>query len=373
MNSSIKNKRELFDFFQEYIFNAYRELKETNALGRETNLLKTFLIENDLKEEEDKSFYIKNFFILRIKGKDIAPKIIKTSEDDLIHLKYSNLLEVFIDTSDSRIWNLYSISPAVLVDKLVFRTTFSSHFDSLWLTHNFLGELQEHSIPRGFSLDYDFDKFSTEEISPSLKMQISGSKSTMLYQALQQHPNLRDQITLSKIKNKKVDEFDKELFILEDIKYNGKLTAKGNDISLHLSSISTIKQKYKQILATIESTYRFKWKSSSSTLSFDGEPIYIIKEGEPMDVDYISTKLFDGSQPFRLLGIQDNIPGGKSVEVLDLHINSTFTIQVFPDMFVFYLNESVCGNSIIRFFTNLQHAYANAFKVINDIGEDIII
>jgi len=91
-----------------------------------------------------------------------------------------------------------------------------------------------------------------------------------------------------------------------------------------------------------------------------------------MNVEMVCEKIFDGKYPFRLFGKPQDIQGGKLVNVYDLHIGGVFDVQVFPDMFVFYINKEVCGNTILRFYSNLQHNFSNSFTIENDNEENIL-
>jgi hypothetical protein len=108
-------------------------------------------------------------------------------------------------------------------------------------------------------------------------------------------------------------------------------------------------------------------------MHIEGYPIYFVrKDKQYIDVDLVCDRIFDGKNPFKLFGTFTNIPGGKLVNVYDLHIGEVFNVQVFPDMFVFYLNKEVCGNTILRFYSNLQHSFSNSYSVENDNEESIL-
>lgn len=372
----INNKKELFEHFQINIFNAYNQLLENKKFDHDNSLLKTYLLEHDIPKGEDPIFYIKNNFLLKVGPKKIIKPIIRQTKDsELLNLRYKDNLDVYIDLSHDRIWNMYSLGASDKFEKLIQNVSYSTFFDNIWLNHDFLKEFQNNNgISRGFGLDFDYKKFENEEdSSPTLKMQLSGmSLSDKVLDALHLIPELKNHITLSKVKMKKFDKDDNSMFILEDIKYNGKISVRGSDINQHLSTIFELKKDYMGLLTNIENNYRIGWKRIKGNIYVEGYPLYFLKNDEKINVDLVCEKMFDGSRPFKLLGIPKDIKGGKVVEVFDMHIGGVFTIQIFPDMFVIYLNEEICGNTILRFYTNLQHSFSNSFIILND-NEDRIL
>jgi len=373
----INSKKELLEYMQIRISKAYKQLAENQKLDYDSSLLKTHLIEHDLPKDGDIEFYIKNNFILKESSKEIEPIIRRTHDDDLINVHFTGYADLYIDTSHSRIWNLYSLSNSIILKKIIDKVSNSVFFDKIWLHHDFLLNLRQkdNTYTRGFGLNFDYSKFeSDEDISPILKMQLSGvNTSSKVFDILQKVEELKNNFTLSKIKLKTNSTEDSSSFILEDVQYFGKITARGNDITQHISNTGSIKKTYFDILKNIESNYRIGWRNIDGKLHIEGYPIYFVKkDGVEMDVDFVCEKIFDGKNPFKLFGTPQDIPGGKLVNVYDLHIGGVFDVQVFPDMFVFYINQEVCGNTLLRFYTNLQHTFSNSFKIENDNQEDIL-
>ena len=378
MKSQVLNsKKELFNYMQVSISTAYKQLTESQKLNYDSSLLKTYLIEHDIPNNGDIEFYLKNNFFLKEGLREIEPTIRRTNDDDLINVNFDGFADLYIDTSHSRIWNLYSLSNSISLKKIIDKVSNSVFFDKIWLHHDFLLNLRlkDNTHTRGFGLNFDYSKFeSDEDISPILKMQLSGIKtSSTVFDILQKVDELKNNLTLSKIKLKTYNTEDASSFILEDVQYFGKITARGNDITQHISNTQSIKKSYFDILKNIESNYRIGWKNTNGKLNIEGYPIYFVKkDGIEMDVDLVCEKIFDGKNPFKLFGTPSDIPGGKLINVYDLHIGGVFDVQVFPDMFVFYINQEVCGNTILRFYTNLQHTFSNSFKIENDNEEDIL-
>jgi hypothetical protein len=373
----INSKKELFDYLQLNVSSSYKQLLDTQKLEYDSHLLKTFLLEHNIPNDGNIEFFITNSFSFSEGGRDILPVVKRTSDDDLFFIHFNGIADIYLDTSHKRIWNLYSLSNSKNLDRIVSRVSSSTYFDKTWLYHEFLLGLRDrdHTITRGFGLNFDYRKFEIdEELSPVLKMQLSGmNTSSKVFNILSDVEELKSSFTLSKIKLKTYNDDSSDSFILEDVHYHGKVTSRGNDLTQHISNILGIKKSYLNKLNNIETKYRIGWRSIDGRLHIEGYPIYFVKKDKQyIDVDSVCEKIFDGKNPFKLYGKPVNIPGGKSVNVYDLHIGEIFDIQVFPDMFVFYLNKEVCGNTILRFYSNLQHSFSNSYSVQNDNEESLL-
>jgi hypothetical protein len=378
----VNSKKELFEYLNHHISNTYKQLLENKKLDYESSILKTYLIEQDIPDKSNIEFHLKNNFILKDSATEIEPIIKRTRDDELFNISYklsnNDYLNCYLDISDARIWNLYTLGKSIYADKLSARISQSTFFDNLWLYHNFLNSLKELGSIRGYNLNFDFKKFnSDEDLSPVLKMRLSGVKQTeKVFDHLSDITELKTNISISRIKIKSFQEDDYSKFIIDDIRYDGKISARGTEINNHLTNLISIKRKYKLDLKNIEENYRFGWKNANGKISLEGFPIYFIFNNYSpencIDVDLVCSKLFDGTAPFKLFGVPRDIKGGKQIQVYDLHIGGIFNIQVYPDMFVLYIDEEVCGNTILRFYTNLQHFFSNNFKIVNDNDEPII-
>jgi hypothetical protein len=68
--------------------------------------------------------------------------------------------------------------------------------------------------------------------------------------------------------------------------------------------------------------------------------------------------MFSGVEPFRLWGVPVEVgPKAFRVRAVDLHVGETVDFEVFPEVIRVYLPSGGCGNSIIRYYTNLQHTF----------------
>ena len=383
---NILTRRDLFEFLQEQMQTAYRELYDKKRLEYESTLIKTYLLEVDTKRvtfPQNTAFdlILKELFTIKRHKESSKPVVNETNEKGFFEIKYKSVfnkeITFYLDSStDERFWIIYSLSDSKHLDDIVeYCSSKRTDIDRVWLWDKFLETIQKKGHPRGFGLDYDYRKFEPdEEETVYLKMQLWGGKDTEeLYRLLKSAENFRDKIVLSKVRFKKFDTH--EVFALEDIKYNSKFTTRGTSFDVHQSIVTDIRQNYREKLEKIENTYALKWITKDNNgLQIEGYPLHFLPVDATFRIDtsLFCEKVFDGKMPFRLWGIVEDLnKWGKSIEAVDLHTGGKLTFEVYPDIISIYLPEGTCGNTVVRFFTNLQHKFSSLFEVKADDGTDI--
>ena len=174
---------------------------------------------------------------------------------------------------------------------------------------------------------------------------------------------------LGKIRFKEFGD-DKNEFIISDVKFNGKVKSYGTSIGMHRKVLIDLKKKYEDKLLELEQ-YRFKWNPENI---LEGEPLYFVFKSSLEEIlPQFLEKMFDGTVPFRLLGIVSQTGKYEYIaHVVDLHVGEKFVLQIFPDMLLVYLSEEVCANSILRLYTNLQHTLNTEVSVEDDSERKIL-
>lgn len=379
--SHILSRRQLFDFLQGQMQDSYTSLKETQRLSNESNLIKSYIIEANSTDRftENPEGWLNSLF-----GTDGQlhhhVKLIPTEEEAfyqlLINVK-NNELRLFIDAAtDKRFWLAYSVSESQSLDRwleaLVKRST---EFDFVWLWPRFLERIQEQGHFRGFGLDYDFRKFEMgdAETTTYLKMQLWGGENTQnIYRILQNDPDFSSKVVLSKVRFKQLGENsdDSNIFAIQDAKYNGKFTARGTDLSTHLLTLNGVRSQYKEQVLEIEDKCAIRWvENDYGGISVEGFAIHFLPKDFKIPASLMADKLFDGTEPFRLMGFPNVVDEYFVVmDVVDLHTGGKLSIEIHPDVMTIYLPEKTCGNSIARLYTNIQHTFNVGFEVETDDG-----
>lgn len=374
-------RRDFFDNAEEHLSNVYYQIKENKKLEKENNLLKTYVLENNISNFSTNELIksIKTNFYQTKNGKKIHGKLIETDESNFFSLSFDNI-ELYMDfTSQDRFCHIYTLGDALTADKILKNALYGSLFDSLWLWNDFLKGIQDNKgLARGFGLDYDYRRFDdSEENTNYIKMQIFGGEDTRnIYELLSNADEIKDKIILSRVGVKVQEQNNVENFMIETVKYSGKITSKGTSIDEHLKFVREIKEEYSDKLNKIEDRYRLDYFFDERG-NFDGirgNPIYFrfAKELSTEMMDSFMSNIFNGSAPFRLMGFPyEHNKYGRFIEVVDMHIGENFAVELYPDILVMYLSRNICGNTVMRFYTNLQHYFSKKIEVCDDNEQSI--
>lgn len=386
---NIQTRANLFDFLQSQMQTAYRDLKEKQRLESESTLIKSYLFEVDLPKElvgskvnEDKlREFVEGIFGER-EHKESRVEVKPREETGFFEIYCSmrgREMFLYLDTATNpRFWEGFSISKSTNLDTWFYNVVSTrSEFDFVWLWPAFLEKIQKRGRPRGFGLDYDYRKFESgeEEATTYLKMQIwGGSETEDLYKHLRSHHQFRNKIVLSKIRMKEFgDSSSQDEFAIQDVKYTGKFTTRGTSFATHARTLSLVRSEYEDKIQFLEDSYSLRWKEGKKgEVILEGFAIHFIPEGFELPVKHFCDCVFDGSLPFRLMGFVDYLNDTSAVaDVVDMHSGGKLSFEIYPDILSVYLPEGTCGNSIARFYTNLQHFFDVRFTVEADNGDKL--
>jgi hypothetical protein len=380
----IQTRRQLFDFLQGQMQATYTDLKENQRYSHESSLIKSYIIEVNTPTvwNGNSNEWLTQLFRAEVNSR-YKINMIPTGEEAFhqIQIKVDNHeLRLYLDAStDPRFWLAYSISESQALDRwLETIVRRSIDFDFVWLWPHFLERVQQNGYFRGFGLDYDYRKFESAETETTtyLKMQLWGGENTQkLYSILQADPDFRSKVVLSKVRFKQMssDDHNPEIFAIQDVKYNGKFTARGTDLNTHLVTLNDVRSKYREQIIGIEDQCSLKWiENTLGGVSLEGYAIHFLPDNFEIPVSLLAEKIFDGTEPFRLLGFPNLINEFSAVmEVVDLHTGGKLSIELHPDIMTVYLPEHTCGNSIARLYTNIQHSFNVGFRVETDHGNQL--
>lgn len=136
---------------------------------------------------------------------------------------------------------------------------------------------------------------------------------------------------------------------------DGRVMARGNDWNLHGRAITAVVRRYRRLIELIET------RRLTSTLGPDrsgwslaGSPITMHFQ-EPSDMDHLLEALFSCREPFRLWGHPREADGYWTVEGSDLHVGQRISLDIGPSWLRVYLRDGVCGNTVVRLASNLEH------------------
>jgi hypothetical protein len=391
---NIQTRQQLYKSFQTQMEKAYWEVRERKRLKFESNLIKSYILEIDLPENLlDSSLNkiaLKEFIseCFQVSRRKASLTVLEKEEFGFYELvlaygdnngQQQSIL--YLDTiTNARFWFGFSLSSSQRLDwwlKTIVKNR--SRVDFVWFWPAFLEHIQSRGLPRGFGLDYDYRKFedADDEATTYLKMQLWGGDDTQdIYNFLKSHPDFKQKTVLSKVRMKVFgDSEDRESFALQDVKYEGKFTTRGTDFSTHAATLSYVRGEYEKHIQSIEDTYALQWRETErGGIALEGFAIHFIPDSFELPVDLFCDHVFNGTEPFRLLGFVSQANDSLAIiDAVDLHTGGTLAFEIYPDLISIYLPENTCGNTLARFYTNLQHHFNALFVVEADNGDKLFL
>lgn len=378
---------------QEVMSHAYTELEDRQRLEAETSLLKTYLLEahSDKATHGDIRVLLRGAFGRAGLGDNSEAHIRETDEEFFYSVDVrwaTNIAEFFVDASDQRFWILHSTSNSTKTDRILRRVIANdSHLDSAWLPMQMLEQVAKMGLFRGLGLDYDRREVPDVDFdSPNapveyLKMQLWGNRAQEVLRVLRAPNAFPDATTLSKVRVKHWHDpdVDQDSFSLDDVKWDGKITARGTSFQSHINLVTSVYRAYAKKVEAFERNFSLRYGAPHDSdarkrgpCSVSGEPINITFGRPIADMEKFLDSLFSGAEPFRLWGAPVSL--GKDyfrVTALDLHVTHRIMFEISPNFMRVYLADGSCGNTITRLYTNLQHYYDSGVTMKSGDGENL--
>ena len=285
----VRNRLQMASLLGERMNGTYSALSELQELKPNTSLVKTYMLEAHLAENASHSEVfglVKSSFTKDTLGSEAAPRVIQCDDLSLTTLDLTlkgEQISIFIDAVNPRFWLVHSMSSSALLDLLVERLIARSQgIDRAWLPAGLLEKVARMGSFRGLGLDYDRRKipdidFEQEESVESLKMQLWGNKAWDILRILGGKDAFPHETTLAKVKVKFWLTTDRgEEFSLDDIKYDGKVTARGTSFESHISLVTDVYRAYREEVIRLEQEYAIKDREENGKLRLTGEPITFV-------------------------------------------------------------------------------------------------
>ncbi|OMP67064.1 hypothetical protein [Domibacillus epiphyticus] len=361
---------EMNAYFDEILYGNHQ--KFTTKRIQATNQLKSYIVENHLDSGKSTQSYdekVIEFFNKINSGLKYDFKI-RQSKDEHLFINSSSEGTVYIDTSQKRFWKIHSVAKAEVSDYFHRILTKKKNFDQIWLPIPFLlglpkfGEM--YGIGISFTEELKDDEFESlyPDNSDNLSMNIRRLYVKELLK-LMKNSSMKEVMGVNKISILDPSSEENESYIIDDITFFGKVTARGTSYSKHSHILESILYNYKKNISNIEDEYALHFDPGTSAI--EGYPIEVVLKRGEINIQKLVSVLFSGNKPFSLWGI----PQWKSenycqISAVDLHngnYGKMIDFEVFPSLIRAYLPQGTCGNSISRLLTNI-HQSIDATAVI---------
>ena len=377
---------------EEVMSHAYTELEDRQRLETETSLLKTYLLEAHTENRAQQGILrlLRSAFGTDALGERSEAHIAEGDEEFFYSVTVrwaTNSAEFYVDAADQRFWILHSTSNSARTDRILRRVIANDpHLDSAWLPIQLLEEVADMGTFRGLGLDYDHRKVPDvnfeEPDAPVeyLKMQMWGNRAREVLETLRDTDAFSNATTLSKVRVKHwLDRAaDTESFTLDDVKWDGKITARGTSFPSHVNLVSSVYRTYSAKVKAFEQQFSLRYdaikmaNAGEAYYHISGEPLNVTFSRPMPDLEKFVDAVFSGAEPFRLWGTPVLLGTHYyRVTALDLHVSHRITFEITPEFMRVYLPDGSCGNTIIRLYTNLQHYYDSRVTMESGAGDSL--
>jgi hypothetical protein len=401
------NRQDMSRQLEERMNRAYETLADGQRLETDSSLVKSYLVESTLAEEDADperaqsvldALLADSFLSTPRNSVDVSTQ---SGEDRSLITVWSRVgnkrFTSYFDVRNPRYWVVHSMGGSNVVDWFMKRlTTLGPSLDRAWIPIQLLELVAGLGSFRGLGLDFDHRPFlrsgadggeSEPPADPDvddllldaesapvemLKVQLWGNKARDVLELLRSAHAFPNETTLAKVKVKYRLADDSDYFSLDDVKFDGKVTARGTSFQSHSDLLRAIQSRYAALLRSIESE-RLEWTDSATGVHMQGSAL-IFRFGHVIgDVDRFCATLFSGAEPFRLWGSPVTVGETlRRVHAVDLHVGQRLTIEIANDFLRLYLPGNACGNSVLRLYTNLQHTFDATVQVTTSGGESAI-
>lgn len=369
---TINSKVDLYSYYEEKMNKSYKEYKSTNKSAYENTLLKSYILEAHIPDGSN-NFYDNSYLKLKeiIEKKSKSIKVIQTKDDCIISIK-DQQLELFIEFYDKRFWYIHTMSKSTNSDNFIKILLHDCCFDRFWIPSKMFRRFLEKSNVYGMNVKFQDsfteDKFFTDEQQEFTFKATKGEVNELL-DLFSSSPIFKNKIAINKLSILGNHTADK--FIIDDIKHDGKVTARGNSIDYHVKNLASITQDYKKVITYMESKMSLHFDDSG----LKGVPIEILLTRKNIDLTKLVKLIFSPGSVFKLWGIPEWINDGYvRVQAVDLHTGNKGNRLNFELTCVFirvYLPDGTCGNSVMRLITNLN-CYVDALTEVRGFDIDDI-
>lgn len=376
---TIKSRAQLEYLFDSILTRNYKEFSTNKKYGYGRNALKTYVIE--IHGFNDKTEYdiLQKTLITRAKEVDNDSKISETEEESLLCLNTSDG-EYFIDTASKRYVVIHTANSTKVTDRFIKKFQNTDGLDTLWLPVPLLLQTIDFGKLWGLGvkykealedplLDQEEDHDDVQDVSLNVNRHFANNIFRVLMNSEFSH-----MMGLSKISILRRDEKTfvdrKPSFIVDDIRYNGKITAKGNSYSKHSRIVYDLVQLYSSTINRLE----------DNGLSFEdgflsGTPI-TIKFSRKILPSKLIDLLFTGEEPFRLWGMPESVGVEQyRVYAVDMHHGNSggrLTFEIEESYIRVSLPKYSCANTILRLLANINHHIdAMATLEVGDYGLEV--
>jgi len=371
-----KNKTQMASYLADAMYSSYDRYRKIQEFEHDTGLLKSYFIESHVIPRQRDSFHDEIFNFLQKIGQALRIQVFESEDETLFNLMHGKDT-YHLDVSDPRFWIMHTLALSTRADKMRRDLIVSSPIlDSAWLPTQLLERAARFGHFRGFGVVHDETPFITsrsEEVEvETMHLRLWGGSAAAVLDALRQSGIFGHSLALSSVRLRYwLPGLDDEA-IIDNLTFEGKVTALGKSFMSHTNLISKVHANYSETIRKIEDKLPIRFVSQDGIAALEGNPIIINLSREVEDVPDFVSSVFSSALPFRLWGLSEVYENNFArVYAVDLHIGHKLTFEISKDFIRIYLPPNTCGNTVSRFYTNLQQYYDSMASISGGEFEQI--
>jgi len=356
-----KNKGDMARYLADAMFLSYDRYRSDQKFEQDTGLLKSYFIEAHVDSYNGETTHDLTLDLLSQISQDIRMLAEESEDESLFNIK-NGKDTYYLDTSDTRFWILHTLALSTKADKFKNELIKASpHLDSAWLPAQFLQKISTLGYFKGFGAMHDemplIDKNSEAEVE-SMHLRLWGGSAASVLESLQSSQALMHSLALSSVRVKySLPEYEDET-VTDNFTFEGKVTALGKSFISHTNLISRVYSEYSREIRNIEEELSLRFVPRQGIHELEGHPIIISFSRKLINLPNFISRVFSSALPFRLWGLPEIIDDDFArVYAVDLHVGHKLLFEISTDFIRIYLPIGTCGNTIARFYTNIQQYY----------------
>lgn len=360
------NKMQMASHLADAMYSSYAKYRAEQKLEPDTGLLKSYLIEAHAASI-DESRHEEIFNFLQSLAQHTRSQVFESEDETLFNILHGKDI-YYLDVSDPRFWIMHTLALSVRADKL--RSEFikaSPLLDNAWLPSQMLEAIAHFGHFRGFGAIHDetpFIKDGAEAEVETMHLRLWGGSAATVLEGLRESGVFPHSLALSSVRLKYWLPNLEDEAVIDNFTFDGKVTALGKSFVSHTNLVARLHSSYAETIRRIESELPIRYVPEHEIPTLEGHPVIISLTRNLVNIKDFVRKVFSSSLPFRLWGVSEIYDDEFArVYAVDLHVGHKLTFEVARDFVRIYLPPATCGNTIARFYSNVQQYYDSGASI----------
>lgn len=265
---------------------------------------------------------------------------------------------VYVDWSDSRHWLLHTFAVSRLADLFVSRLAAARRgVGRSALPGEFLERAAAMGSTVAVALGQQRHVFEpgAGRASDFVKARVWGTRASALLSLVRAPGAFAEGVAVSTVQVRhQPNGGDDGLFCLSDMRWDGRIIARGTSFGAHLELTASLQRCYACQVARIESVHAIRMQGRDGILR--GRSLTLHLARPIRHLERFCRMVFSSANPFLLWGLPvARGPDSVSVAAVDLNFGQRLGFEFTPEFVRVFLPGETSGGTVVRFYTTIQH------------------